>query len=102
MIVVNGQFVLYREARRHKKVIIAQQVSQDVKRRFPKEQNASKMTTFVFISVLVIRLRATLTRLFKSTSNISLTVATVFYSVVGFLLILNSSVNPFIYATVKR
>ena len=59
-IIVIGLFVLYREARRHEKVISAQRVSQEVKRRFLREQKASKVTKLVVISLLVFHIRATL------------------------------------------
>ena len=101
-IIVIGLFVLYREARRHEKVISAQRVSQEVKRRFLREQKASKVTKLVVISLLVFHIRATLIYQLNKPPTFLRLLPLFFYSIGGFILILNSSVNPFIYATIKR
>lgn len=54
-IIIVGQFVLYREARRHKTQMRAQQVAvkMESRQKFEKEKKALKLTTYVVLTMLL-------------------------------------------------
>ena len=55
VIIIVGQFILYREARRHKTQIRAQQVAvkMESRQKFEKEKKALKLTTYVVLTMLL-------------------------------------------------
>ncbi|XP_078352372.1 adenosine receptor A1-like [Oculina patagonica] len=95
-IVIIGQFVLYREARRHEKEILSQQVSAEAREKFLKEKKALKLTTFIVVAVLICYLPIFVVRIIVS--KVPLNVSFIIYYVGGFLPIINSLINPIIYA----
>ncbi|XP_078352369.1 adenosine receptor A1-like [Oculina patagonica] len=95
-IIIIGQFVLYREARRHEKEILSQQVSAEAREKFLKEKKALKLTTFIVVAVLLCYSPIFVVRIVIS--KVSLNVAYIIFFVGGFLPVINSLINPIIYA----
>ncbi|XP_078352368.1 adenosine receptor A3-like [Oculina patagonica] len=95
-IIIIGQFVLYREARRHEKEILSQQVSAEARQKFLKEKKALKLTTFIVVAVLLCYSPIFVVRIIVS--RVSLNVAYIIFFVGGFLPVINSLINPIIYA----
>ena len=98
VIIIFCQVVVYYEAHRQKTLIAAQQVSVEARRKFLKENKALKlMSTILFILILnylpliVVRILL-ITSVFKT---INARFFALFTS--GFVLILNSLINPVIY-----
>ncbi|XP_078352370.1 histamine H2 receptor-like [Oculina patagonica] len=95
-IIITGQFVLYREARRHEKEILSQQVSAESREKFLKEKKALKLTTCIVVAVLICYLPIFVVRIIVS--RVSLNVAYIIFFVGGFFPVINSLINPIIYA----
>lgn len=101
-IIIVGQFILYREARRHKTQIRAQQVAvkMESRQKFEKEKKALKLTTYVVLTMLLFYFPITVIRLVLSKVSLNMTYIILFIG--GFIPILNSVANPIIYAARLR
>ena len=102
VIIIVGQFILYREARRHKTQIRAQQVAvkMESRQKFEKEKKALKLTTYVVLTMLLFYFPITVIRLVLSKVSLNITYIILFIG--GFIPILNSVANPIIYAARLR
>ena len=98
LFVVFSYMILYRETRRHQKMIKTQQLPQEEVERFTKENKALKTTVYVFCAVIFC--------LLPSGAGLSLLIARLITSLSSILMlslwvrtaaILNSLLNPLIY-----
>ena len=97
-IIIFSQVVIYFEVRSHKKVIAAQQVSLEARKKFLEEKKAFKVTTIVLITLLLTILPILVLRVLSGGSVISaVTVLQIAYFTAISLSILNSTMNPIIY-----
>lgn len=99
VIIIVGQFILYREARTQ---IRAQQVAvkMESRQKFEKEKKALKLTTYVVLTMLLFYFPITVIRLVLS--KVSLNITYIILLIGGFIPILNSVANPIIYAARLR
>ena len=97
------EFVLYREARRHQRQAIEQQISMEVKQRKLKEKKALKTTTTVLFFLLLNYSPLTFVQILfniyviESDNSRDILTLTVIFSVIA-----NSFVNPIIYCVRVR
>ena len=92
------QVVLYFETRRHEKQLASQQVSEEGRRKFLKENKALKVTTTVVLVLLLNYAPLIVVRMLVANSVIdSLNEAYIFLYTTSFVVILNSIFNPVIY-----
>ena len=97
------QIALYYETRRHQKQIAAHQVSENYREKFVKEKKALKLTTTVLFFLLLTYLPAVVIGiLIRNTFFDSLNAAHIAYAIAGFLILLNSLINPVIYCIRTR
>lgn len=100
VIIIVGQFILYREARRHKTQIRAQQVAvkMESRQKFEKEKKALKLTTYVVLTMLLFYFPHNC----YSARSFQGFIEYIILFIGGFIPILNSVVNPIIYAARLR
>ena len=102
-IIIFCQAALYYETRRHEKQITANQVSEDNKRKFLMEKKALKLTTTVlFFLVLSFSPLIVVTILIRISFIQSIHAARIAKKTAGFLILLNSLINPIIYCIRRR
>ena len=101
-VIIYCQVVVYRETRRQEKLIAAQEVSVEAKKKFLKEKKAFKVTTTLLVMLLISYLPLTVALLVLKTSIVPENVAFLFGSFSTFVIILNSLTNPIIYCVRTR
>ena len=101
-VIIYCQVVVYCETRRQEKLIAAQQVSVEAKKKFLKEKKAFKITTTVLVTLLISYLPIAVVRILSKMSVFSKNVAAslVFFS--SFVFFLSSLTNPIIYCARTR
>ncbi|XP_078364754.1 adenosine receptor A3-like [Oculina patagonica] len=99
-IIVICQIVVYIEVRRHEKQIASQQVSLEVRQKFVKEKKALKTTTIIIITVFLWYFPAISISYFIEAMVVNVTYIVFFLAVA--LTLLNSLMNPLIYAARNR
>ena len=97
------QAALYYETRRHEKQITANQVSEDNKRKFLMEKKALKLTTTVLLVLVLTYLPLIVVTILYGISFIeSLNTVHIASTIVVFLVLINSLINPVIYCIRRR
>ena len=97
-------FKVYFETRRHKRQIADQQVTQETRKKFLKDQRAFKVTSLIIGEILLCSLPMIAFRIVisKFLSLLSLEERYVLFFSVTSTNLLNSSINPIIYAVRLR
>ena len=102
-IIIFCQAALYYETRRHEKQITANQVSEDNKRKFLMEKKALKLTTTVLLVLVLTYLPLIVVTILYGISFIeSLNTVHIASTIVVFLVLINSLINPVIYCIRRR
>ena len=102
-IIIFCQAALYYETRRHEKQIAANQVSEDNKRKFLTEKKALKLTTTVLLVLVLTYLPLIVVTILYGISFIeSLNTVHIASTIVVFLVLINSLINPVIYCIRRR
>ena len=102
-IIIFCQVVLYYEARRQEKQIAAHHVSEDNRQKFVKEKKALKLTTTVLLVLLLTYLPLIVVTILNGISFIeSLNTVHIASTIVVFLVLINSLINPVIYCIRRR
>ena len=97
------QVVLYYEARRQEKQIAAHNVSEDGRQKFVKEKKALELTTTaLFLLVVSFSPLIVVTILIRISFIQSIHAARIAKKTAGFLILLNSLINPVIYCIRRR
>ena len=99
---IYSQVVVCCETRRQEKLIAAQQVSVEAKRKFLKEKKAFKVTTTVLVALVISYLPVFVVRILLKMSVFSTNVADSVLSSSSFVFFLNSLTNPIIYCVRTR
>ena len=97
-------FKVYFETRRHKRQIADQQVTQETRKKFLKDQRAFKVTSLIIAMILLCSLPTTLVRLLTTMfpSLLSLEQKHGLFFSVTTMSLLNSFINPIIYTVRLR
>ena len=101
-VIIYCQGVVYCETHRQEKLIAAQQVSVEAKKKFLKEKKAFKVTTSVLVTLLIFYLPIVVVRIVVIMSVLSKNVAAIFLYSSTFVIFLNSLTNPIIYCVRTR
>ena len=102
-IIIFCQVTLYYETRRHEKQIAANQVSEENKRKFLMEKKALKLTTTVLLVLVLTYLPLIVVTILYGISFIeSLNTVHIASTIVVFLVLINSLINPVIYCIRRR
>ena len=89
------QVLVYKEARRHEKHILSQQVSLEARAKFEKEKRALKLTTVMALAMVLCYFPSFIAFIFRRKIFSHMLDASVYFSVIP--MILNSLLNPVIY-----
>ena len=101
-VIIYCQGVVYCETHRQEKLIAAQQVSAEAKKKFLKEKKAFKVTTTVLVTLLIFYLPIVVVRIIVIMSVFSKNVAAILLYSSTFVFFLNSLTNPIIYCVRTR
>jgi len=91
---------VYRETRRHKRQVAAQQVTQEAREQFQKEKKAFKLTSIILAVLILcfIPIVSFTIVTFRYRSEMSLETVYVFFCSAMSIVLLNSLINPVIYS----
>ena len=99
------QILVYKEARRHEKQILSQQVSVEARAKFKQEKKALKLTTILLLAIVLFFVLPSISffitfQLFRE--KLSPNVLILLRQLVRLHMIFNSFLNPIIYSVRKR